>query len=78
MTIATITLDNAINLIHSSNTINEINRILDEVGRLTYTKIKDIKNSLFTAIRLEKAGGNPFMIKVMAQAEKRKLEIENP
>lgn len=70
-----ITLDNAVNLILGSRSVSEINRILDEVARLTYTKIKDIHNNLFSAERMQNAGGNPLMIKAMSVAEACKLEI---
>lgn len=70
-----VTLENAIELIRKSSNIREINRIASEVGQLTYTKIRDINYQLFSAERLEKAGANPFTVKVMNEAEKRIQEI---
>lgn len=72
-----ITFENASDLIKYSWDEKEIDQIVDEIGRLTYTKIKDIKNRMFTAIRLEKAGGNTFMIDIMRQSEQRKQELED-
>lgn len=77
MTNTPVTLDNALSLLMGSRTIREVNSILEEVGRLTYTKIKDIQNNIFSAERLRNAGCNPFMSKIMQVAEVRKQEISN-
>lgn len=70
-----INVDNIVNLLKSSTTVQEINRVLDEVASLTHTKIRDIQRNMFSAMRLAKAGGNPIMVKIMELAEKRKSEI---
>lgn len=75
MSSAVLTVDHVMDLLKSSTTVQEINRLLDEVATLTHTKIRDIQRNMFTAMRLAKAGGNPLMVKVMELAEKRKEEI---
>lgn len=71
-----VTLENAIDLIRNSSDTREINCMISEIGRLTYTKIRDINYQLFSAERLEKAGANPFITKFMGEAEKRIQEIK--
>lgn len=71
-----ITLDHAINSILTSTSILEVNKIVDEIGKLTFTKLKDIKNNRFSAERLENAHGNSLMVKVLKCAEKRIKELK--
>lgn len=75
MSNAAMNVDGIVDLLKSSTTIQEINRILDEVASLTHTKIRDIQRNMFSAMRLAKAGGNPLMVTIMELAEKRKSEI---
>lgn len=75
MSNAAMNVDGIVDLLKSSTTIQEINRILDEVASLTHTKIRDIQRNMFSAMRLAKAGGNPLMVTIMVLAEKRKSEI---
>lgn len=70
-----ITVENAVSLIITSKTIEKVDHIIRRIARLTRTKIKDFNGRVFTSQRLIRRKANPFMIEVMNQGEKRKLEI---